>query len=97
MLTSKQRAYLRARANPIDTVLMVGKGDIDEPLLRTADEAITARELIKGKVLESSAYSARRAADIIAESIGAQVVQVIGRKFVLYRRNIDEPVIRLPR
>lgn len=54
MLNSKQRAYLRAMANPIDTVVMVGKGDLDEQVYKTAEEAITARELIKGKVLEAS-------------------------------------------
>lgn len=97
MLTSKQRAYLRALANPIDTVLMVGKGGIDEQVIRTADEAITARELIKGKALEYCPHTSREAADQIAQAIGADVVQVIGRKFVLYRRNDKEPVIRLPR
>jgi RNA-binding protein len=95
MLTSKQRAQLRALANPIDTVLMVGKGGFSEQLYKTADEAITARELIKGKVLENCEYSAREAADTIAEQLGADVVQVIGSKFVLYRRNKKDPKIKL--
>ena len=95
MLTSKQRAQLRALANPIDTVLMVGKGGFSEQLYKTADEAITARELIKGKVLENCEYSAREAADAIAQQLGAEVVQVIGSKFVLYRRNKKEPKIKL--
>ena len=95
MLTSKQRAQLRALANPIDTVLMVGKGGFSDQLYKTADEAITARELIKGKVLENCEYSAREAADTIAEQLGADVVQVIGSKFVLYRRNKKEPKIKL--
>ena len=95
MLTSKQRAQLRALANPIDTVLMVGKGGFSEQLYKTADEAITARELIKGKVLENCEYSAREAADAIASQLGADVVQVIGSKFVLYRRNKKEPKIKL--
>ena len=95
MLTSKQRAQLRAMANPIDTVLMVGKGGFSQQLYKTADEAITARELIKGKVLENCEYSAREAADDIAENIGADVVQVIGSKFVLYRRNKKDPKIKL--
>ncbi|MBQ6153469.1 MAG: YhbY family RNA-binding protein [Ruminococcus sp.] len=97
MLNSKQRAYLRAMANSIDTVVMVGKGDLDEQVFKTADEAITARELIKGKVLEASSLSSREAADQIAESIGADVVQVIGRKFVLYKKNQKEPQIKLPK
>ena len=95
MLTSKQRAQLRALANPIDTVLMVGKSGFSEQLYKTADEAITARELIKGKVLENCEYSAREAADTVAEAIGADVVQVIGSKFILYRRNKKEPKIKL--
>lgn len=95
MLTGKQRAQLRALANPIETVLMVGKGGFSEQLYKTADEAITARELIKGKVLENCEYSAREAADAIAEQLGADVVQVIGSKFVLYRRNKKDPKIKL--
>ena len=97
MLNSKQRAYLRAMANSIDTVVMVGKGDLDEQVFKTADEAITARELIKGKVLEASSLSSREAADQIAENIGADVVQVIGRKFVLSKKNQKEPQIKLPK
>lgn len=95
MLTGKQRAQLRALANPIDTVLMVGKGGFSEQLYKTADEAITARELIKGKVLEACEYTSREAADTIAAEIGADVVQVIGSKFVLYRKNKKDPKIRL--
>lgn len=97
MLTSKQRAYLRSLANPIDTILMVGKGGLSDQIYRTADEAITARELIKGKVLETCELSVREVADTVAQEIGADVVQVIGTKFVLYRKNEDEPVIVLPR
>ena len=95
MLNSKQRAYLRSLANSIDTVLMVGKGGLDEQVYRSADQAITARELIKGKVLERCELSVREVADTIAENIGADVVQVIGSKFVLYRKNEDEPKIKL--
>ena len=97
MLTSKQRAQLRALANPIDTVLMVGKGGFSEQLYKTADEAITARELIKGKVLEESEPSAREAAATIAGELGADVVQVIGSKFILYRKNKKDPKIKLVR
>lgn len=95
MLTGKQRAQLRALANPIDTVLMVGKGGFSEQLYKTADEAITARELIKGKVLEACEYTSREAADTIAAEIGADVVQVIGSKFILYRKNKKDPKIKL--
>lgn len=84
MLTSKQRATLRAQANTMDPVFQVGKGDIDETLIKSTADCLAARELIKMKVLENSMYNAREAADILAEATGAEVVQVIGAKFVLY-------------
>ncbi len=60
MLNSKQRAFLRGLANRIDTILIVGKGEITDNIIKQADDALTAREIIKGKVLENSAYSSRR-------------------------------------
>jgi RNA-binding protein len=65
--------------------------------LKQADDALTARELIKGKVLETAPLSAREAADQLAAAVSAQVVQVIGRVFVLYRPNPEQPQIKLPR
>lgn len=97
MLTSKQRAYLRGLANKLDTILILGKGEINDNIIRQADTALTAREIIKGKVLENSSYSSREAAEILAEKCSADVVQVIGSKFVLYRKNPDELVIVLPK
>lgn len=97
MLTSKQRAYLRGLANTLETILIVGKGEITDNIIMQADTALTAREIIKGKRLETSAYSARECAELLVEKCGADVVQVIGSKFVLYRPNPDEPVIKLPR
>ena len=97
MLTSKQRAYLRGLANGFETILIVGKGEITDNIITQAADALKARELIKGRVLENSAYSSREAAEIIAEKCQAEVVQVIGSKFVLYKRNEDKPVIALPK
>ena len=97
MLTSKQRAYLRGLANRLETILIVGKGEITDNTVNQADTALTAREIIKGRVLENSAYSSREAAELIADKCSADVVQVIGSKFVLYRPNPDEPVIVLPK
>lgn len=97
MLTSKQRAYLRGLANRLDTILIIGKGEITDNVIMQADTALTARELIKGKVLENSNYSSREGAELIAEKCKADVVQVIGSKFVLYRPNPDEPTIVLPK
>ena len=84
MLTSKQRAILRAQANGLDVVFQVGKGEIDDALVKTTADCLAARELIKMKVLDNSAYSAREAAAALAEKTGAEVVQVIGSRFVLY-------------
>ena len=84
-LTSKQRAQLRGLANGIDTILHVGKDGIGDNLAKQADDALEARELIKGRVLENSLVSAREAAEELAQRTRSQVVQVIGTKFVLYR------------
>ena len=97
MLTSKQRAYLRGLANTLESILIVGKGELTDNIIMQADTALTARELIKGKRLETSSYSARECAELLAEKCGADVVQVIGSKFVLYRPDPDEPVIKLPK
>ena len=84
MLTSKQRAILRGKANTMDPVYIVGKGEIDDTMVQGVKDCLDARELIKLKVLENSEYSAKEAAEILAEATGAQCVQVIGRKFVLF-------------
>jgi len=100
MLTSKQRAYLRGMANSYDTILIVGKGGMTDTVIKQADDALKARELFKGKVLENCELSSREAADKLAEETKADVVQVIGSKFVLYRPNPDKKKderIRLPK
>ena len=84
-LTSKQRAQLRGLANSIDTILIVGKDGIGDNLVKQANDALEARELIKGRVLENSLMSAREAAETLAPLTRSEVVQVIGTKFVLYR------------
>ena len=85
MLTSKERAQLRAQANALDTTLMVGKGGITDALIAEADNQLTARELVKGKVLEGAFLSPREVSDAICEATGADGVAVIGTKFVIYR------------
>ncbi|WP_281527386.1 ribosome assembly RNA-binding protein YhbY [Ruminococcus champanellensis] len=95
MLTSKQRAVLRGMANSMDTIFQVGKGGISDTLVAQTDDALRARELIKLRVLENSGYTAREAAEQLAEQTGSEVVQVIGSRFVLYRRNLKKPVIDL--
>lgn len=98
MLTSKQRAYLRSLAADYETIVMIGKNGMSSEIIKQTDDALTARELIKGKVLvETSPISPREAADELAENTGSEVVQVIGSKFVLYRKNQKEPKIVLPK
>ena len=89
-LTSKQRAALRGMANTMEPVFQIGKGEIDETLIKGVDDCIKARELIKLKVLENSEYSAREAADILCEALDCECVQVIGRKFVLFKQKKKE-------
>ncbi len=97
MLTSKQRAFLRSLAMNEDTILMIGKGGMSDPIIKQAHDALTARELIKGKVLETADLTPREAAERIALETGSEVVQVIGAKFVLFRRNPEQPKIELPK
>jgi RNA-binding protein len=96
MLTSKQRAYLRGLANEIDPIFQVGKGGVNENMIKQISDALEARELIKIKVLNNSLEDAREASNEIAEKTGAEVVQVIGNKFVLYREARENPTINLP-
>ena len=90
MLTSKQRAILRGKANTMEPVFQVGKGEIDETLIQGVKDCLAARELIKMRVLEASVYSAKEAAALLAEQTGAEVVQVIGSKFVLFLKKKKE-------
>ena len=89
MLTSKQRAHLRSIAQGYNTIFYVGKQGIGDELVKQLDNAIESRELIKVGVQENCDYSAREAADEIARLTESEVVQVIGRKFVLWRRSKD--------
>ena len=85
MLTSKQRAEYRAQANSIETTLMVGKDGVTEAVIAEADRLLTARELVKGKVLETALMSAREVSDAICEATGADGISCVGSKFVIWR------------
>ncbi len=85
MLTSKERAELRSQANTLDTTLMVGKGGVTDTVIAEAETQLTARELVKGKVLEGAMMTPREVSDVICEATGADGVAVIGTKFVIYR------------
>ena len=96
-LTSKQRAQLRGMAANLDTIVHVGKAGIGENLVKQVNDALEARELIKGRVLENSMYTAREAAEELKVAARCEVVQVIGSKFVLFRyqHNKDKRKIEL--
>ena len=94
-ITSKQRAQLRGMAMSIDTIIQIGKGGITESVVDSVSAALKARELVKGRVLENSLLTAREACDQLAEVCRAEPVQVIGSKFVLYKRNEQKPKIEL--
>ena len=99
-LTSKQRAQLRALANGIDTILIIGKDGVSENVVKQANDALEARELIKCRVLDNALMSAREAADALAPLSRSEVVQVIGTKFIIYRpthrRDVEKIVLIQP-
>lgn len=95
MLNSKQRALLRGIASNYETIFQIGKGGISETMISQVDDALRKRELIKLRVLDNSMYTAREAAEEIASKTGADVVQVIGSRFVIFKRNLKEPVIEI--
>ena len=95
MITSKQRAYLRGLGNTVETILQIGISGITDAVMIQVDEALTARELIKIRVLETAPVTPREAAAELAESLSAEIVQVIGTRFILYRPNLKKPIIVL--
>ncbi|NDO46531.1 YhbY family RNA-binding protein [Clostridium sp. MD294] len=97
MLTSKQRAYLKGMANGLDSIFQIGKSGITPELRDTVDKALEARELIKLNVLDNNMIEAKQAAGILADRTGAEVVQVIGNRFILFRQSKKKPVIELPK
>ena len=94
-ITSKQRAYLRSLSQTIDTIAQFGKGELSEQQVEMVDRALTKRELIKCRVLETSPYTPRELCDMLSQRTNAIGVSVIGSKFVLFRRNSENPVIQL--
>ena len=95
MLTSKQRAKLKSIAMTEDTILQVGKNGIIDTLTGQVSDALKARELIKMKVQDACMLSPAEAANELAEKTKSEVVQVIGNKFVLFKRNPQDPKIDL--
>ncbi len=90
MITSKQRAALRKLGHDLDTIYQIGKGGLSDELLKGVSDALEARELIKLRTLDMCEYSSKEAANLIADAVGADVVSVVGSRFVLYKQSSKE-------
>ncbi len=91
-MKGSERAKLRAMANTLQPIVHIGKEGITENLVKQVDDALTARELIKGTVQKNCDIPVRDCAHILAEELGAESIQVIGRRFTLYREKPEEPI-----
>lgn len=95
-MTSKQRAYLKGLASKLDPAFQVGKSSLTPELTKAVEEYLTSNELLKVAVLKNCMDDPKEIAQMIAERTHSQVVQVIGKKFVLYKPDKDNPKINLP-
>ena len=89
-MTGKERAEFRKQANTISAIFQIGKGEISDAMLDSIDEALEKRELIKISVLDTADLTAKDAAEMIAAATGSEVIQCIGKKFVLYRKKQEQ-------
>lgn len=96
MLTGKQRGYLRSLANELQPIFQIGKGGINDNMVKQFNDALEARELVKANVLKNSAVESREVCEQLARLTKAEIVQVIGNKFVLYKQSKKNKVIELP-
>lgn len=97
MLTGKEKRFLRSLANTMEPIVQVGKGSVNESVLFSLNEALEARELVKVRVLKNCLEEVDAVAQALAEQSEAELVQVIGRNVLLYRRHPKKPVIELPK
>lgn len=97
MLTGKQRSYLKSIANTLDPIFQIGKGGINENFVKQIDEALETREIIKISILQNSLTEPDEAINYLMEETGAEFVQSIGSKIVIYRESKDNKKIQLPR
>lgn len=96
MLTGKQKRYLRALGSTLDPVVQIGKGGIIDTVVESASQALAAREIIKVRVLQNSPAEPKTLIAELAGATGAELVQVIGRNGLLYKKNEEKPKIELP-
>ncbi len=96
MLTGKQRSYLRGEANNLDPYVHIGKDGLNDSIYEKIDEVLDDHELVKIRVLDNSLEDIKDVAHNVCEKMGADLVQVIGNVFIIYRKNMEEPVYNLP-
>ena len=96
MLTGKQRSYLKGLAMQLEPTVYIGKNELNEAVLKEMDDYLTAHEMVKVKIQESSGLVPKDAANEAAAKLGAEFVQAIGRKFTIYRENKDNKQIFIP-
>lgn len=96
MLTGKQRSYLKRLSNTIPAIFQVGKGGVSDNMIKQFGEALEARELVKGTVLKNSGLDARGVCEELSAELKAEIVQIIGNRFVLYKQSEENKVIELP-
>ncbi|WP_425060638.1 RNA-binding protein [Sporomusa carbonis] len=96
ILTGKQKRFLRALGSTLDPVVQIGKGGIVNTVVESAAQALAAREIIKVRVLQNSPEEPKAAITALAQATGAELVQVIGRNGLLYKRNEEKSKIELP-
>lgn len=94
-MTGKQRAALRKMANPLDTIIYIGREGVTDSIVREVYDALEARELIKGCVQQGAPVDAKGALAILCERTGAEPIQFIGRRFVMYRPSRENPRITI--
>lgn len=97
MLKGKQRSYLKKLAHTTDPIFQIGKGGISDNFIEQLKDALEARELVKITVLDNSDLDTKEAASLVAEKAGAELVQAIGKKFVIYKESEENKKITLPK
>ena len=97
MLTGKQKRFLRAEAHHLDPIFQVGKGGVNDAMLKQLREVLEIRELIKVRILDNCEYDKKEVAASLAEGTGAELVQLIGLTVVLYKESINKKKIILPK
>lgn len=96
MLTGKQKRYLRSKAHHLNPIFQVGKGGVNENMIKTIGEALEARELIKVSVLQNCEFDRDEVAESLAKGVKAELVQIIGNTIVLYKESVENKQISLP-